>query len=224
MDQDVEAVEETPEIQNSPPAQQIAEIGLPNYRRAANTASHCLFTGCTNDGLHTISDSLRATVLNNNNYYIPPLARICVEHLYGNNWDDLYSSPSSISTFTVQQIEHVFSFVNKYRPFLDFASIEGIQEMDHNLFYYWIGRSKEQFMSLLNEVPRIQEAHRGILGLAALLMKLRTGESDDRLSKLFDVPRRTLERLMHSIREILVQDFVPHNLGINHFKRQFAGT
>lgn len=75
-------------------------------------------------------------------------------------------------------------------------------------------------MTLLNEVPRIREAHRGVLGLAAWLMKMRTGESDDRISILLEVPRRTLERLMHTIRELLLQDFVPCNLGINQLPRE----
>lgn len=115
------------------------EIFLPNYKRAANTASHCLFMGCTNDQLHTMSDSLRATVLRSNNYYIPVLARICVEHLHGNNWDSLYNSSNSISTFTVQQIEHVFSFVNAFKNYVDFSSIEAIQNIDDNLFFTGLG-------------------------------------------------------------------------------------
>ncbi|KAH9635586.1 hypothetical protein HF086_012255 [Spodoptera exigua] len=62
--------------------------------------------------------------------------------------------------------------------------------------------------------------HKGLLGLAALLIKMRTGESDVRLSTLLDVPRSTLERLMNKSREILVQDFVPMHLGITHISRE----
>lgn len=53
--------------------------------------------------------------------------------------------------------------------------------------------SKSQFHTLLNEVPRVVEMYRGLLGLGALLMKMRTGESDDRMYQLLQVPERTLE-------------------------------
>ncbi|CAG4980978.1 unnamed protein product [Colias eurytheme] len=215
----VEAEEDRQEDSNVPD-QPVAEIILQNYRRAANTASHCLFAGCVNTSLHTISDSFRATILGHYKFYIPLLARVCAEHLYGNNWDSLYDLPSSIKTFTVQQIEHVFSFVASEKTYLDFSTLETIQEIDDNLFFYWIGRSKQDFIALVNEVPRIQDTHRGILGLGTLLMKLRTGESDDRISKLIGVPRRTMERLMNKVRELLVQDFVPSHLGLSHISRE----
>ncbi|CAK1593155.1 unnamed protein product [Parnassius mnemosyne] len=37
-----------------------SNITLENYRRAANTASHCLFPQCTNINLHNMADSFRA--------------------------------------------------------------------------------------------------------------------------------------------------------------------
>lgn len=33
-----------------------SEMTMENYRRAANTASHCLFPQCTNINLHNLSD------------------------------------------------------------------------------------------------------------------------------------------------------------------------
>lgn len=54
------------------------------------------------------------------------------------------------------------------------------------------------------------------MGLGALLIKMQTGDSDERLSQLLQVPRHTLERLMNNVRELLEQDFIPRNLGINH--------
>ncbi|XP_041983275.1 uncharacterized protein LOC121736257 [Aricia agestis] len=80
--------------------------------------------------------------------------------------------------------------------------------------------SKHQFRQILDEVPRLNNAHRGATALAAYLTKLRTGDSDQRLSTLFKIPRSTLERLMSIAREFLTQDFVPQNLGIEHMTRQ----
>lgn len=182
------------------------QIILPNYKRAPNTASHCVFTGCDNLNLHTLSDSLRSTILSNYKYYIPKLARVCRSHLYGNTWDTLYDSESSLNSFTAEQIEHVFSFANAFKPILDFSSIESVQEMDHHLFSYWMGMTKENFLTLLEELPRVMESHRGILGLAAILIKMRTGDSDERLGTILEIPRTTLERLMTTVRVLMLQD------------------
>ncbi|XP_041988982.1 uncharacterized protein LOC121740371 [Aricia agestis] len=190
---------------------------LPNYRRAANSNNHCVFPNCNSTTLHSISDKLRAIVLSNHNYYLPSLARVCGPHLTSNSWEILYDSENSMTMFTVDQIQHVFSFVNAFNPTLDF---ENLQEMDDRVFEYWIGRTKQQFNSLIEEVPRILEIRRGSLGLAALLLKMRTGDSDERISTLVQVPRRTLENLMDKVREVLLQDFVPRNLGINHIARE----
>lgn len=213
----VEPANETLEV---PSEVGFSNITLENYRRAANTASHCLFPECSNINLHNMADSFRATILSTYKYYIPVHSRVCTEHRLSNEWSNLYDSSTSMSTFTSQQVEHIFSFVNAFKPYLDFTNVEAIQEIEENIFFFWTGRSKQDFFTLLNEVPRIQEMHKGILGLGALLMKMRTGESDVRLSTLLDVPRSTLERLMNKCREILVQDFVPVNLGITHISRE----
>lgn len=192
-------------------------IVLPNYRRAANSNNHCVFPHCNSTTTHGISDKLRALVLNNHNYYMPKLARVCSEHVMSNSWETLYDSENSIETFTAEQIQHVFSFVNAFNPTLDF---ENVGEMDDRVFEYWMGLTKEKFNSLLDQVPRILQLQRGSLGLAALLLKMRTGDSDERISTLVKVPRRTLESLMDKVREILLQDFVPRNLGINQLRRE----
>lgn len=50
-------------------------------------------------------------------------------------------------------------------------------------------------------------------------MKLRTGDSDQRISALLQVPRSTLERHLNMARENLNQDFVPRCLGFNSITR-----
>ncbi|XP_045504504.1 uncharacterized protein LOC123701151 [Colias croceus] len=208
-----EPVTQNVEVPTLPTEASSSEITLENYRRAANTASHCLFPNCGNTSLHNMTDSFRAMVLSTYKYYIPIHSRVCTEHRTSNEWANLYD-------FTPQQVEHIFSFVNAYKPCLDFSKVESIHEIEENIFFFWTGRTKQDFFTLLEEVPRIREMHKGMLALAAFLIKIRTGESDVRLSTLLDVPRSTLERLMNKCREILIQDFVPRNLGITHMARE----
>ena len=76
-----------------------------------------------------------------------------------------------------------------------------------------------QFSQLKADLPRLSMVHNGTLGLIAYLIKLRTGDSDERISSLLNVSRSTLSRLMGKARDILNEDLVPHNLGINHITR-----
>lgn len=92
-------------------------------------------------------------------------------------WDTLFDSENSYATFTVQHIQHVFSFVNAFNASID---LENIDEMDDRVFQYWIGRTKHIFNLLLEEVSRIRNIHRGSLGLLVYLLKLRTGDSDEK--------------------------------------------
>ncbi|KAJ8708930.1 hypothetical protein PYW07_013534 [Mythimna separata] len=91
--------------------------------------------------------------------------------------------------------------------------------MSDELCHYWVGLSKEQFGELYLELPGIENIRHNKLALAAYLIKLRTGDSDQRISTLLNVPRTTLMRLMGQARDILEQVFVPNNLGISHISR-----
>ncbi|RVE41837.1 hypothetical protein evm_013521 [Chilo suppressalis] len=79
-------------------------IVLPDYRRAANSTHNCVFPNCSSTTFHNISDKLRATVLQNHNFYLPKLARVCNDHMTSNLWDTLFYSENSIESFTVEQI------------------------------------------------------------------------------------------------------------------------
>lgn len=91
-------------------------VVIPDYRRAANSNHRCVFPNCHSTRLHSISDKLRAIVLNNHKFYLPNLARVCGQHLMSNSWEILYDSENSLETFTTEHIRHVFSFVNAFIP------------------------------------------------------------------------------------------------------------
>lgn len=91
--------------------------------------------------------------------------------------------------------------------------------MSHDILIYWIGLSKEKFRELSLEVPRLKNSNKGDLALAAYLLKLRSGYTDEAISTLINVPRRTLTRLMGKARKILEEDFIPRHLGITHITR-----
>uniref|UniRef100_A0A2A4JAT5 Uncharacterized protein n=1 Tax=Heliothis virescens TaxID=7102 RepID=A0A2A4JAT5_HELVI len=170
--------------------------------------------------LRTKREALR---VNRVNEMRPPEAMSQNENLSQNQETEVHENPQATDigrsdsiilpdykrAANTEQVQHIFSFVNAFNPTLDF---ENIQEMDERIFEYWVGFSKEKINTLLEETPRIQEIGGGRLGLVSLLMKMRTGDSDERIATLVQKPRRSLETLMDRVREVLVQDFVPRYL------------
>lgn len=75
------------------------------------------------------------------------------QSLVENSWDSLYNSENSMTDFIVKQIEHVFSFVHKYKYFLDFPSIESVQEIDEHLFGFWMGLKKPNSLIYWKNFP-----------------------------------------------------------------------
>ncbi|KAF9820228.1 hypothetical protein SFRURICE_010220, partial [Spodoptera frugiperda] len=81
------------------------------------------------------------------------------------------------------------------------------------LVHHWIGFTKEQYQMILNEVPLLLLKSSGPIGLTAYLMKLRTGDSNERISALFNIPKRTLDGYVSEARHLM-------HLGLNHINRQ----
>ncbi|KAL4713350.1 hypothetical protein ACJJTC_016818 [Scirpophaga incertulas] len=120
-------------------------VVIPGYKRAANSNRRCVFPDCSQTTLRSISDQFRAILIKDYRFYLPNLARVCDDHLNSNMWDTLYEADNSISSFSTDQIAHVFSFVNTFNVSLD---LENPLEMDDRIFYYWFGYTKETFSIL----------------------------------------------------------------------------
>lgn len=166
---------------------------------------------------HIVPLSLRVWLFKDYKYYVPKNSKICHYHLNSDLWHELPALEDMIHEFTVEHIEDFASFVTYEGSTLDFENIHLIEE---HMMWYFMGMSKSQFNSLMLEVPRLAQMHRSSTALAVYLMKLRTGDSNERISSLLKIPRSTLERLMAEAREKLHQDFVPLNLGLGHITRE----
>ncbi|KAH9631740.1 hypothetical protein HF086_014741 [Spodoptera exigua] len=192
-------------------------IELQEFGRTPDTQAHCFFLNCRRLERLSVPISIRRRLFSEYNYCVPENCRICSHHLRSNNWAELMLSENVIHTFTAQ---HIYDFTDllKHQTSIVF---EDVQNMDDYLVHYWFGMSKEDFRNILLETPRLANMHRGSTALAAFLMKLRNGDSGDRISLSFQVPRSTLEGLMARARELLHQDFVPrHLIYWSHYKRR----
>ncbi|RVE41427.1 hypothetical protein evm_013921 [Chilo suppressalis] len=149
--------------------------------------------------------------------YIPLCSRICLHHLDNNHWDEL---TANLNDFTGFQMDlYICSILERAsQRHLDFNNVTS---MDPHLRHYWLGLTVQQFNELLSSIPMLNDqVSNPSLALSILLVKLRTGDSNQRLGTLFQLPRSTLERKMNIVRKCLKAHFVPRHLGMNHINVQ----
>lgn len=194
-------------------------IVLPEYRRAPETESRCFIEGCRRTERYRVPISTRKMLLNQYKYYIPENNRLCDQHLVIEAWDFLDSLRSNyVQSFTAKHIQDMMSLKEVVDGGL--LHFETINDMEDHIVHTWTGLNKAQFQQMFTEIPQLLEVPNATVALAAYLMKLRTGDSNERLANLLKVSRRTLEKWLRLIRELLTEYFVPTNLGLNHINRQ----
>ncbi|RVE47928.1 hypothetical protein evm_007442 [Chilo suppressalis] len=187
-------------------------IILPNYLRAPDTHSRCIFPVCNSTSQQTVPYMIRVRLFSDHKYYIPRNCRICRFHLEAQQWMDLFDENINHS-FTAAYIEDFCDLLKSDRNTIDFQNIEA---MDDSMVHYWIGYTKQQFRDLEAALPEFRNRD---VALGAYLMKLRTGDSDDRIATLMNMSRSTLSKLIFKVREIMIDHFVPQHLGLGHISR-----
>lgn len=150
-------------------------ITLPNYSRASDTHRRCIFIECHSTSQKLVPFVLRVRLFRDHNYYIPPECRICEQHLARQPWSELLEEENLNRRFKASHIEDFVELLKNDKCVIDF---ENIDSMDDNLVWYWIGRTKEQFIGILTELPDFNQR---ATSLGAYLMKIRTGDSDERI-------------------------------------------
>lgn len=98
---------------------------------------------------------------------------------------------------------------------------ENIENMDNEEIHIRWGFNREQFSEILKQTPSLTDSNSKTT-LAIYLMKLRSGESNERLATLFQMSRRTLERHLKRARDCLFAEFVPRHLGFDHMDRRMV--
>lgn len=196
------------------------EIQVPGYMRAPNTPRHCIFNNCVHATRCRIPASIKTYIFCAYSLYIPDSARVCAEHLQGNAWDDLPQFCNVSHSFNAQQFTDICDMLRtavQNGIKLDFNVRGALSEEE---MHFWTGRKPDQFDAILDETPSISvrcKEPRNALGI--YLTKLRTGDSNNRLSTLFNMSRRQLERILKIIRECLSLEYVPRHLGFDHIAR-----
>ncbi|KAI5646494.1 gag-polypeptide of LTR copia-type domain-containing protein [Phthorimaea operculella] len=189
------------------------------FTRSPNTSIRCLFFGCNGLGRRRIPAAVKNRLLLERKHYIPPDARVCNTHLESNDWGDVVVAPNATHRFNNDQVMEVLKMYQDAVRHANRLDFEKIEEMDADLLFYFTGRTLAEFQRIIQQTPSLQDCDMPNTALAILLTKLRTGDSNMRLSLLFRMSRRKLERLMKAARNAIDRDFVPLHLGWNHISR-----
>lgn len=192
-------------------------VYLPHYKRAANTSRRCIYSDCGNAPIHLISMFIKKNLITKHNFYVPRCARVCRQHLYSNTWRALPEESFTMTSFSVRQIEDLIDITKQESATFNFECIE---EMPNHICHYWTGIEVFEFLILYNELPLVGKVPSPKTSLAIFLIKMRTGDSNKRLSSLFNIPRSTMERHMGIVHSCFMEHFVPLHIGLQRLTRE----
>lgn len=210
-----------PEPMDIPDAdQQEAQIFMPDHVRTPNSSRRCIYRQCRNENLRRIPASLKLYAVCNYRLYLPPSARLCEDHLLHLELEELLDAVNVIHYFNSESLTAMTNMLIQAVNNSPRFNLESPTGLDENELHFWTGLTVDHFNIILEETPSLAERDRHprtVLGI--YLTKLRTGESNQRLSTLFKMSRSHLERKIKIARECLLQDFVSRHLGLNHITR-----
>ncbi|GBP80290.1 hypothetical protein EVAR_37967_1 [Eumeta japonica] len=209
---------EPQDLPQNPEQPSVDVMSITGYKRSANTSNSCLFPNCRADNLVRVPRFIKSRMLVEYKLYIPPSARICHVHLTSNEWNELEELNNS--SFTAEHLKDMLDVLRDacQQSRFNFDNIESITTSE---LHFCTGLNHEEFNRLLEQTPSIsQRSQRPKTVLGAYLMKIRTGEPNERLSSRLDMSRRSLERKLELARECLTNEFVPRHLGWDHISRE----
>lgn len=168
---------------------------LPGYVRTPNTGRTCVFQHCENVSRHRIPEAIVLRCLIGYNLLICNANRVCQEHLHQNIWHELAVQENLIQNFSADQVVQALSMMRTHISLnvLDFENYENIEARE---LHTWTGRTHAQFADILTKTPSLNNNKRKNNIIAALLVKLRTGESNARLSVIFKTSESTFSRML----------------------------
>lgn len=191
---------------------------LSGFLRTPNSANTCVFQYCQNTSRYRIPENVILKTFCRYNLLISDNCRVCDEHLQQSQWHLLALQDNNLEEFESSQIVSVLNMLkNLSSEFLDFEHYDTIDPIE---FHTWIGLTHEQFTDLIGRVSSLNNRTNKKTILAALLAKLRTGDSNARLASIFKTSERNFSRWLNIARDSLLLDFVPLHLGYGHMNRE----
>lgn len=205
-------------------------IPLP-IQSSGKSHSSCVICKGRDSKLLTVSTDIRHRIFIRTGHMLLPGARCCQMHMTSDfslredaikflatastecqtffNKSDIYSLISSIRSVALRN--------EKCR--LDFDTSKGLADSDYMTL---TGISKENFDDVISHCQSIRSTKNRSLRtcIALLLVKLRTGLSNQMLSTLFNIEKSGVRRALRTARKELTETFTPNYVGFGHISRR----
>ena len=201
-----------------------------NIKSATKSHAYCFICKKPGPKLIVVSQNLRTDVYLKHNIIITSDSRCCPSHLDGNlnsfdpeilqelkTVDYSYLNRSSIIELlsNVRQVA-----LNASSNRLSFDNLNDYTDCD---LTNMTGLNKDQLLDLYNYVsPHVRNtpARSSLTTLVLFLFKMKSGLSNKFLSTLFGISKSSIRRAIHSVRRVLMNEFVPYNIGFSHISRE----
>ncbi|CAF1384160.1 unnamed protein product [Didymodactylos carnosus] len=171
--------------------------------------------------------------------YAPNGIRCCLSHLLDNNrlmpdvkiiMENRQQLASCLSSSEmIDLVTHLLSLLHEAAtsPRLDFLD----PSLNAEDYLIWTGWTKDQFDNMYNIIsPHLRSSSNRHIrnALAVFWIKLKTNLSFRQIGSMFNIPgngedrRRRAADAFDSVRQCLVENFVPRHLGVQHLTREDA--
>lgn len=202
-----------------------------NISSATKSHAYCFICKKAGPKLVTVPTQLRNETFLKHNILITADSRCCPVHL-NNNMDDF--QPNVISEMRTNDHTYlsrtaILNLLDKIRQLALNYSSRGLTFDNINLYsdddiVSLTGIGKEQFMDLYNNFikPSMKSSpvRSSLTSLGLYLVKMKSGLSNKLLSTIFNISKSSVRRAIHSVRRLLITEFVTYNLGFSHVSRE----
>lgn len=192
---------------------------LPGFKRTPNSTNLCIFQPCENMSRRRVPEEIILRMLCRYNIIITENGRVCEEHLQEDIWHLLPLQDNLTEEFTAEQIVHTLTMM-KNKISTDFLNFEHYENINANELHTWIGLTHLQFSDVLENVTSLNRHRDKRTIMAAVLAKMRTGDSNARLASIFKMSESSFQRKLKIGLEALLSDFVPSRVGFDHITRE----
>ena len=201
-----------------------------NIKSASKSHAYCFVCKKPGPKLIVVPANLRTEVFLQQKIIITADSRCCPSHL-NNNLDGfdpaVFSSLKTMDQCYLNRTS-ILELLNKVRDIASTAcstrmSFDNLDCYSDDDLVNLTGLNKEQLQDLYKFVqPLVKNTpvRSAFTSLGIFLFKLKSGLSNKLLSTLFGISKASIRRAVHTVRQALMAEFVPSNLGFPHVTRE----
>lgn len=209
---------------SSPPSVRLS------IKSVSKSHAYCFICKKPGPKLIVVPLNVRTDVFIRHNVLITSDSRCCPSHL-SSNCDRFNSSViTDLKTLDHSYLNRtaILDLLSKVRQIAQKSSstrmsFDDVECYSDDELVNLTGLNKEQLVDLYKFVqPHVRNtpARSAFTSLGIFLFKLKSGLSNKTLSTLFGISRASIRRAVHSVRQSLMLEFVPSNLGFPHISRE----